>query len=328
MLISGGLDSILAARVVKEEGIDVIPLRFHIPFCHHPKEGTSSLGAADLVVQALGQELRQVDIGEEFLQMLSAPRYGYGSNMNPCIDCKILMLGKARQLQAEWGAGFVVTGEVLGQRPMSQHRRALELIEQRSGLTGLLLRPLSAQLLPETIPERQGWLKRQNLLAFAGRGRSAQMALAQSLGIVGYPAPAGGCLLTDPQFSKRLKYMMGRGRVTAHTVALLRVGRFFCLSESAFLVVGRNEKENEQLSGLKEESDYLFLPPQEVAGPTALGRGAFDQALIRRACQIVCRYADRTTTETLAIEYRYQAGRETESVTPLDQQTLEHIRLC
>jgi len=167
-LISGGLDSILAARVIKEQGIEVIPINFKIPFCHRDKEISSKgSSAVQLVKDNLGVDLKIIDIGEDFLKLIENPRHGFGSNMNPCIDCKILMLNKAGVLMKKFDAQFIVTGEVLGQRPMSQHKDALQTIAKKSGLEGLILRPLSAKLLPETIPASEGWLQGEALLNFA-----------------------------------------------------------------------------------------------------------------------------------------------------------------
>jgi tRNA-specific 2-thiouridylase len=163
-LISGGLDSILAARLIKKQGLDVIPLHFKIPFCHRDK-GVSSRenNLISFVKDNLASDLKIFDISSEFLKLLIKPEHGFGANLNPCIDCKIFMLTKAKEMMKELDAAFIVTGEVLGQRPMSQHRQALELIENKSGLTGLLLRPLSAKFFPETIPEKEGWISRDRL---------------------------------------------------------------------------------------------------------------------------------------------------------------------
>ncbi len=281
-LISGGLDSALAAKFIQNQGIEVVGLYFQIPFSGCKKEMLSSLGVV----------INYIDIKEKFLRVLENPRYGFGSNMNPCIDCKILMLQEARELMPELKADFIVSGEVLGQRPMSQNRQALELIAKRAGVVDLLLRPLSAALLPETLPERQGWVKRQNLLNFSGRSRKPQMELAKKLNITDYPNPAGGCLLTDPGFAGRLKELMAHQELNAGNIELLKVGRHFRLGPNAKLVVGRNEKENELLVGLARENDYLFFPNEELAGPTSLGRGVFDEELLKASCQITCRYCD------------------------------------
>jgi tRNA U34 2-thiouridine synthase MnmA/TrmU len=278
--MSGGLDSTLAAKIVKEQGIDVIGLKFKIPF------STNSIQkSADL-------EIREIDISEKFLKILLNPRYGYGSRMNPCIDCKILMLNKARELMDEWGAKFIITGEVLGQRPMSQYKQALMTIAKRADLEGLVLRPLSAKLLPETLPEKEGWIKRENLLAFSGRGRKNQIELAKTLGIKEYNQPAGGCLLTDPEFSRRLKELITHNELNLNNIELLKIGRHFRISPEAKLIVGRNREENMQLINFGRENDYLFYPPDDLAGPTSLGKGKFNEELLKLSCSITSRYCD------------------------------------
>jgi tRNA U34 2-thiouridine synthase MnmA/TrmU len=214
------------------------------------------------------------------------------------------MLSKARALMQDLQAKFVITGEVLAQRPMSQHRQALEIIARGAGLEGLVLRPLSAKLLPETIPEKEGWVRRDGLLNFSGRTRKPQVELAKSLGIKDYPNPAGGCLLTDPEFANRFKDLISHGELDINNVELLKLGRHFRLMPDAKLIVGRDERENDQLTGLACENDYLFFPTDEVAGPTSLGRGNFNEELIRLSCGITCRYSDLNGLTDTAIVYR------------------------
>jgi tRNA-specific 2-thiouridylase len=285
-LVSGGLDSLLAARLIEKQGVEVILVNFKIPFCHSkPGHGANRLFGS------LGPSLRIIELSEDFLEIVKNPVYGYGSNINPCIDCKILMLRKAKELMREFGAEFVITGEVLGQRPMSQHRRALAIIEKDSGLSGLLLRPLSARLLDQTIPEKEGWVSREKLLRLNGRGRKAQIALARELKLEGYSNPAGGCLLTDARFSQRLRELMGHDELNLGNIELLKIGRHFRISPQAKLIVGRDEKENEILSSLAKEGDYLFRP-KVLAGPTSLGRGILDAGLIKFSCEITSSYFD------------------------------------
>ena len=304
-LLSGGLDSTLAAKVVKDQGIDVIGVNFKTSLGLKEKDACGNI--LDRAAQAAGQvgiALNVIDISEDFFQVLKKPKHGFGSNMNPCIDCKILMLAKTRQLMDAWGASFVITGEVLGQRPMSQHRRALETIEKESGLGGLLLRPLCAKLLEPTIPEQKGWVSRERLLNFSGRTRKPQVALAKDLHIDDYPCSAGGCLLTDIEFSKKLKNAMSLGPLTKETVALLKLGRYFRLSDEALLIVGRDEKADARLAGSARDGDYIF-EPQELAGPTSLGTGEFNEESLTLACRITCSYCDRAPgEETARVTYR------------------------
>jgi tRNA U34 2-thiouridine synthase MnmA/TrmU len=293
-LISGGLDSTLAAGLIERQGIEVVPLHFKIGFAHRDREVTNNLDI----------EPKIIDVAQDFLDILKNPRYGFGSNMNPCIDCKIFMLAKAKDLMPEFNAEFVVTGEVLGQRPMSQNRQTLRLIEEKSGLEGLLLRPLSAKLLSETIPEQKGWVSRDKLLDFNGRSRKPQLELARTLGIKGFAQPAGGCLLTDPEFSKRLKDLIAHQELNSDNVELLKIGRHFRLADNAKLIVGRNEEEDSRLLEMGQDNDYLFLPPEETAGPTSLGRGILSQKLIQLACGITAHYCKFNGSAKQEIVYK------------------------
>lgn len=310
-LLSGGLDSTLAARFVHEQGIALELLHFKIPFCSRG----SGADTPSKHIPGIAVGIREIDIGADFLDIVKEPTHGYGSLLNPCIDCKILMLRTAKAIMEDLGVSFIVTGEVLGQRPMSQHKKALKAIEEESGLPGLILRPLSARLLPETIPEKQGWVHRDALLDFQGRGRRPQIALAERLGIMQYAQPAGGCLLTDPQFSLRLKDLIDHEGLSLRNVELLKVGRHFRLGPAAKLVVGRNEKENNTLLGLAEPGDYLFLPPDDMAGPTCLARGVLDEAAIRTCCRVASRYCDLNDCIEASMQYTKLPGSEARVLT-------------
>lgn len=318
-LISGGLDSALAAKLVKEQGVEVMGLRFKIPFCPNGSKNFPDLGIG----------IREVNINDDFLEMMQNPRYGYGSNMNPCIDCKILMLRKAKEFMGQDDAKFIVTGEVLGQRPMSQHKQALSTVAKKAGLEGLVLRPLSAKLLPETIPEKEGWIKREKLLSFSGRGRKQQIELAKTFAIREYAQPAGGCLLTDPEFSKRLKELINHEGLNLNNIELLKIGRHFRIAQEAKLVVGRNEKENEQLANLARENDYLFFPSVDLAGPTSLGRGKFNEDLIKLSCSITCRYCDLNGKINADIIYMKNPEKEQKilNVSPIKENQLSTLRI-
>lgn len=302
-LVSGGLDSTLAARLIKEQGIEIIALNFKTPFCLCDRKGSSCASYSRQVANHLNIELRVINVTDEFFNILKNPKYGYGSNMNPCIDCRILMLRKAKEVMQETGAKFIITGEVLGQRPMSQHKWALNIIEKESGLEGLILRPLSARLLSESIPEKENWVKPDKLLNFSGRTRKPQIELAEKFNIKDYPCAAGGCLLTDPEFAKRIKDLMLYEGLSLNNVELLKIGRHFRLLKEVKLIVGRNEKENERLVNLAKDNDYLFRP-QDIAGPTALGRGIFNEDLIELSSSIVCRYCDLNGRTTAEIAYK------------------------
>ena len=237
-LLSGGLDSILATELILKQGIEVIAFNLRTPFCIPKKDGTSEANEA---ANQLKVPLKVVCVGKDYLQMLRNPKYGYGKNMNPCIDCKIFMIKKAKKYAKEVGADFLFTGEVLGERPKSQHGPALKIIEEEAGLKDKLLRPLSARLLRETEVEKKGLVDRAKLYNIQGRSRKPQFQLAAEFGITSFPAPAGGCLLTCEEYSKKLRDLFAnKKRISIAEVALLKVGRHFRLSNNK-IIVGRNE---------------------------------------------------------------------------------------
>jgi len=329
-LISGGLDSTVATKLMRDLGIELVALNTVSPFClcnHRSSKGC--LHGANSVAKQLGMKLISVDVSEEFLEIVKNPEHGYGSNMNPCIDCRILLFKRAKEAMEKEGASFVITGEVLGQRPMSQKLKTMKLIERETGLDGLVLRPLSAKVLDQTIPEKQGWVLRDKLLAISGRGRRTQMALADELGINDYPCPSGGCLLTDPEFCKRLKDLMKYGEFNLENIQLLKIGRHFRLNDTAKLVVGRNEKENERLLNFARGKDYLFMPGDKLAGPASLGIGIFNEELIRLSCGIMCRYCDLNGSTDADIAYRIISEKENNilKVSPIEETRLSSFRI-
>jgi tRNA-specific 2-thiouridylase len=283
-VFSGGLDSMLAAELIRAQDIEVLALFFETPFFDSRKATVSA--------RSLGLPFKVVDITERHLEVVKHPRHGYGGNMNPCIDCHALMFRIAGELLGEEQASFVFTGEVLGQRPMSQNRKALSLVASESGLGGLLLRPLSAKLLGTTIPEEKRWVDRARLMDFQGRSRKPQMALAKQKGITTYPTPAGGCLLTEKAFSERLKDLLDTNpAVGIRGIELLKLGRHFRIGPSVKLVVGRNKQENEAIRKLAEETD-LLLSSVSTPGPSALLLGDPSPAMIETACAITAAYSD------------------------------------
>jgi len=302
-LLSGGLDSTLAVRLMLEQGIEVYALNFTSPFCTCTPKKAGCAAAVTAVKKLGGIALKRVSLGDEYLKMMRNPKHGYGSEMNPCIDCRIIKLQKAAEYMRKIDASFLVTGEVLGQRPMSQHRAALKIIERESGLEGLILRPLSAKLLSPSIPEREGWVDREKLLEISGRSRKPQMALAAKYRIVDYPCPAGGCLLTDPGFARRVKDLMTHSEINLNDIELLKLGRHFRLMPQAKLVVGRNKEENERLLRLAKRDDICFRPV-EVMGPIGIGRGDFNQEDIQKSVSIIARYCDGGTDGRVRITNR------------------------
>ncbi|MEQ8200877.1 MAG: tRNA 4-thiouridine(8) synthase ThiI [Syntrophomonadaceae bacterium] len=286
-LFSGGLDSLLAVCLIKDQGIEVVGVNFVSPF--FGAEPGNRKAAAQL-----GIEYHELDIGPEYMDVLKKPVYGYGKNFNPCIDCHGFMLNRAGRFMEEIGASFLITGEVVGERPMSQNKSALRQVEKLSGYPGLVLRPLSARLLEPTIPEKEGWVDRSRLLDISGRSRTRQMQLAEHYSIKEYPTPAGGCLLTQENFSRRLRRVLTiKPDIEAGELEILKVGRHFYLSDGELLMVGRNHSENERLQKAARTQDYL-IKVNDRPGPLGLLR-RFDQdgpPELALAAAIVARYSD------------------------------------
>ena len=286
-LLSGGLDSTLAVKLMLEQGLEVIAVKFTSPFCQCDSGGCCHAAEA---ARKMGVPLKLFSKGDDYLDVIRHPRHGYGAAINACIDCRIFMLRKTRIYMDEIGAAFMFTGEVLGQRPMSQHRRALTMIEREAGVEGRLLRPLSAQYLPPTEAELKGWVNRERLLAFEGRSRKPQIRLAEQLGIVDYPCPAGGCLLTDRNFAAKLRDLFAhREQVVMHDIHLLKVGRHFRFGGRKF-IAGRDAGENARLHQLKGPADTLFEVAAGV-GPTVLLEGELTPEAIQFAARIVAAYS-------------------------------------
>jgi tRNA-uridine 2-sulfurtransferase len=301
-LLSGGLDSILATELIRKQDIEVVAFNVKTPFCICKKDGTSEAAEA---ANQLKVPLKVVSVEKDYLQMLRKPKHGYGKNMNPCIDCKIFMIKKAKKYAKEIGADFIFTGEVLGERPKSQHYPALRLIEEEAGLEGKLLRPLSAKLLPETVAEKKGLVDRTKLLNIQGRSRKPQFQLAKEFGIKSYPSPAGGCLLTCEEYSKKLRDLFAnKKRVSMADVALLRVGRHFRLGKNK-IIVGRNEAENKLLFAQKTPNEYYFELP-DIVGPITILQGPKTKKAIETAAKLTAYYSD---AETAKVKVNF--GRET-----------------
>jgi tRNA U34 2-thiouridine synthase MnmA/TrmU len=314
-LLSGGLDSALAARLMLDQGVEILGVNFIIPFGRLDKQ-TSDLPVLK-VAESLGIEVEIVRLAEDYLEIVRNPKHGYGSNVNPCIDCKILMLRRAGQMMRSRDADFVVTGEVLGQRPMSQRMDSMRRIEKESGLEGYLLRPLSAHLLPPTRPELEGLVSRDDLLGIQGRSRKELMSLAAEKGITGYSSPAGGCLLTDPRYAQRVRDLLEHEMLTLHDIDLLSVGRHFRLPHGSKLVVGRHKPDNDLLAGLADESDLVLSTP-EIPGPTAVLRGPRRGEDEELAGSIVARYSDASSRERVRIRLVGKGGETVMEVDPLD----------
>ncbi len=273
-LFSGGLDSILATRVVMAQGVEVEAIQFVTPFFNYDILEDVAAHKRKILAQ-YGINVEVEDISTGYLQLLHNPLHGFGKNFNPCIDCKIMMFARARQLLAEKGASFLISGEVLGQRPMSQRRDTMNVIERDSGTRSILLRPLCAQLMPETEAEAAGWVDRAKLFRMNGRSRSPQIALAAKFGITDFPSPAGGCILADPILSRRIatlycsESVLQAADITVPDIRVLLVGRQFLLPGGGWLIVGRDEKDNTRLEKLVQPEDAV-LWMEDWPGPLAV----------------------------------------------------------
>jgi len=310
-LFSGGLDSILATRLVMSQGIEVVAIQFVTPFFnYHVLDDIP--GHKEKIRSKFGIDVEVVDISKGYLELLRNPAHGFGKNFNPCIDCKIYMLSRAKEMMDELGAKFLITGEVLGQRPMSQRRDTLNVIERDSGSRSILLRPLSAKLMVETEAEREGWVDRDKLLNFSGRGRSNQIRLAKEYGITDFPAPAGGCTLADPILSRRVSQLYSEdsvlqpAEITTTDVRLLFIGRQFVFPGGGWMILGRDERDNDQLEALAGAEDAL-LWMEERPGPAAL---------LRRAATWYGDPADREEDLQLAASLVVRYGKKIDGIRP------------
>jgi tRNA U34 2-thiouridine synthase MnmA/TrmU len=324
VLLSGGLDSILAVKLIQEQGIEVRGVNFKTPFF-----GLNKTLAA---IKNLDLDLEIIDITQEVLEILRNPKHGFGKNMNPCIDCHTLMFKEAGEYMIKIGASFILSGEVLGERPMSQNRNSLNIIERESGFEGRILRPLSALLLKETIPEKEGLVDRSKLLDISGRSRKRQMELAAKMGIDDYPSPAGGCKLTEPAFSKRLRDLFTQESFSLEDIELLKLGRHFRLTKDVKLVVGRNKEENEQLQNFFQDGDFLFKP-KSLKGPVSLLKKVSEanNEFIDKSGRITARYCDRNEEENEEVNINYYSKSKklvrTIKVKPLIEDELEILRI-
>lgn len=297
----------MAIHLLQEQDIEVTGVTFVSPFFDSKN--------AEQAARDLGVELIIVDVTEEHLSMVKNPRHGYGKFMNPCLDCHALMIRKAGEILKRDKFDLIATGEVLGERPMSQNRQSLKLVARESGYEGLVLRPLSAKLLAPTLPETKGLVDRERLMDIKGRSRKPQMALAKKFGIKRYVQPAGGCLLTDPNFSARLSELLKNNPdAGAHDVSLLRLGRHFRLPSGAKVIVGRNEQENEMIMAEFAE-DKILIVSDVTPGPATLLVGSRAQGDVELAARLCASYADHQGQE-VDMEMISAEGRQRIKATP------------
>ncbi len=318
-LLSGGLDSRLAVCVLKEQGIEVQGIVFESPFF-----GSEAAVAAS---QQLDVPLHIADFTGDIISLLDKPKHGFGSNMNPCVDCHARMLKRAGDMLAEFGCRFLATGEVLNERPMSQNRAMLALVARESGYGDMVVRPLSAGLLPETKAEKEGCVDRSRLLSLHGRSRKPQMELAQRYGLADFPTPAGGCRLTEPNFCRRLKDLKEHeGLNDTRLIHLLRVGRHFRLAGNVRLIVGRNESDN---AALEQDvaSGGLVMRVEGVPGPTAVLPLAADEETVRKGAAICARYSDSGPGRPVRVMIESAGGKKVIEVVSAFPEEIEPLRI-
>ncbi len=318
-LVSGGLDSMLAVRVMQEQGIHVEGINFFTGFCveghthairkkdrDKPKRNNALWTA-----EQLGIKLHIVDIIEEYKDVVINPKHGYGANLNPCLDCKIFMVRKAHEWMKAHEFDFIITGEVVGQRPMSQRKDTMPVVQHESGVEDRLLRPLSAKNLPETLPEREGWVDREKLHDFSGRSRKPQFALARSFGFSEWATPAGGCcFLTDAQYSVKLADLWksrGNKQYEMDDIMLLKVGRHIRPASHFKLIIAREEGEGKFLQGYKRQ--YPTLQVTSHGGPFVLIDGELSDEELGQAASIVARYSQGRSADEVTLEYADTEGK-------------------
>ncbi len=293
-LFSGGLDSILACKVIQAQGVEVQAIKFVSPFFDYDllqNEGLYQQTIAD----KYGIKVDLVDVSDEYLKMLAEPAHGYGKNFNPCIDCKILFISKAKSLLNHYGASFLITGEVVGQRPMSQRKDTLRVIERDSSTDDILLRPLCSQSQNPTAIERQGIIKRDKLPRFSGRNRTPQIELAREFGITDFPSPAGGCVLTEELRAARIKrlFTFDPQFITPQNILFLLTGRVFLLPQGGWFTLGRAETENETIEAMQQQGDSILRITNDRPGPLGLLRYAAHDSDFSLAATITAHYAKK-----------------------------------
>ncbi len=290
-LVSGGLDSLTACLLLQLQGIKVIGLNFTSPFCQYNKKYSQSECNLKLFQEKLGIQVHYLPLEDDFLEIIRNPKFGYGKHVNPCIDCRIYILNKAKEFLKDINANFIFTGEVLDQRPKSQHMKALKLVEKETKLEGKLLRPLSALQLKPTIYEQQGLIDRKKLLGIKGRSRKTQMEIAREHGLLDNYYACGGCLLTDENFANRMKdYLKFSRCLKIDDIHILKIGRHFRYKNSK-IIVGRNEAENNLLLTLKKPND-LIIEAKDVPGPITIVQGEYEKNTLKFAAMLTLRYSD------------------------------------
>ncbi|MEW6040485.1 MAG: hypothetical protein AB1633_03085 [Elusimicrobiota bacterium] len=340
-LYSGGLDSTLAVLLTLEQGFNVIAVNFITPFGCSPSDKSSCSNADDSIAAQFGFTLKYYPLGDDFIKVVKNPKYGYGRNMNPCIDCRVLMLKEAKKLMPQLGAEFIITGEVIGQRPMSQYREVMRKIDEEAGVEGKVFRPLCAKLLDTTDPEKNNIINREKFLALSGRRRNIQINIARRFGLLKIPQPAAGCLLTDAAYSDRLKDLLKHNADAGiQDITLLKTGRHFRITDNCKLIVGRRYEENVEiekaalsLRGVRTADDeaisFLIIPADETPGPSSIicFQGRENEYATSLALSICARYSDGAPEGSVNLKV---TGRETEKIVivkPAEKSLIQKFRV-
>ncbi len=314
-LFSGGLDSMISVKLITDQGIDVTAIYIDMGFGSSKDKNATLQKRAEMV----GADFKIVNIREQFVEeILFDPKYGYGKNFNPCIDCHGNMFRVAKGLMSEYGASFIITGEVIGQRPMSQRADAIKNVTKLAGDEegGIILRPMSAKLMTPTIPEKEGWVDRERLLGIEGRNREVQLRLAKEYGFEEYESPGGGCLLTESSFEQKIRDVMAYEKFTVADIDILKAGRHLRLPDGAKLVIGRNQEDNEKLKKIENEK-YIFARANDIAGPTSLISKNASDADRKLAAKLILTYT-KTPKES---EGSVLIGEEIVKATPFENKS-------
>ncbi len=321
-LLSGGLDSIIAARLIMEQGIECIGVYFSSPLWSNEKKEKNFIRK---VSEENNFEIKIVPVGEDYIGIIKNPRHGHGKNINPCLDCKIYMLTKAKSIMESLSADFIVTGEVLGQRPMSQHRNAFNLIEKYAGLSGKIIRPLSARILPPTIAVQDELIDNEKMADIQGRSRHNQYALAEKFGIKTYGSPAGGCLLTEVTYAKKLRDLfLHNEKITIEDLKLLKIGRHFRY-KNVKIITGRNEAENGELMNIKTDDDWVIEVPN-YGSPCTIVQSSDDVEVLHFACQVTA-YSSDCKLENVLVKCAKNDREEFINVNRLDKAKIDKYNI-